>query len=187
MTTHFMPERNALAAIALCLVVSSSLAEGPDPGAEAAPQSKPHVQAASEIEAGRYLITVAGCNDCHTAGYSENGGQVAESDWLTGSPLGWRGPWGTTYASNLRLLAQSVDEDGWVAMLTHRKDRPPMPWMNVNRLSEQDMRAMYRYVRFLGARGEPTPGALAADVEPSTPYLWMIPTMPADRTADLQP
>jgi hypothetical protein len=31
-------------------------------------------------------------------------GNVPEKEWLMGSGAqGWRGPWGTTYASNLRI------------------------------------------------------------------------------------
>lgn len=57
----------------------------------------------SSVDRGRYLITIAGCNDCHTAGYPESGGKVPEFQWLKGSPIGYQGPWGTTYPANLRL------------------------------------------------------------------------------------
>ena len=53
------------------------------------------------IDRGRYLAQVAGCNDCHTSGYLMSGGKVSESEWLKGDSFGWRGSWGTTYASNL--------------------------------------------------------------------------------------
>ncbi len=143
--------------------------------------SRPFVQADSPIDAGRYLIVVSGCNDCHTAGYMDKGGNVPESDWLTGSPLGWRGPWGTTYASNLRLLAQSISEDAWVAYLHTRTERPPMPWMNTNKLSDRDARAIYQYIRALGPKGESMPAGLAPDVEPLTPFVLMVPAQPAAR------
>ena len=55
------------------------------------------------VARGRYLIAIAGCNDCHTPNYPQSGGKTPEKDWLTGDALGWRGPWGTTYAPNLRL------------------------------------------------------------------------------------
>ena len=45
---------------------------------------------------GKYVVTIGGCNDCHTPGYAEKEGKVPEKDWLTGDILGWRGPWGTT-------------------------------------------------------------------------------------------
>lgn len=140
-----------------------------------AQQLEPSVRAASDIEAGRYLVMVAGCNDCHTPGYMETAGGTAESEWLTGVPIGWRGPWGTTYASNLRLLVKDMTEDDWVQTLRHRTARPPMPWMNVNRMSEPDARAIYRFVRSLGPAGVAMPAAVAPDVEPSTPYYLLDP------------
>jgi hypothetical protein len=55
----------------------------------------------TEAARGKYVLQIAGCNDCHTPGYTASGGKVEERLWLTGDQLGWRGPWGTTYASNL--------------------------------------------------------------------------------------
>jgi hypothetical protein len=49
-------------------------------------------KADKHIERGRYLIRIAGCNDCHTANYAMRGGKVPEAEWLTGDDLGWRGP-----------------------------------------------------------------------------------------------
>jgi hypothetical protein len=135
----------------------------------------PRVSAANPIEAGRYLVTVGGCNDCHTPNWSETNGGVPEKEWLTGSPVGWRGPWGTTYPSNLRLIASAFSEDDWVRMLHTRRDRPPMPWPNVNRMHEEDARAVYRFIRSLGPAGDPAPGALAPDVEPATAFIRMAP------------
>jgi hypothetical protein len=37
---------------------------------------------------------VAGCNDCHTAGYMEQGGKVPEAESLAGVLVGFQGPWG---------------------------------------------------------------------------------------------
>jgi hypothetical protein len=51
---------------------------------------------APSVERGRYLVKIAGCNDCHTRSYAVQGGQVPEPLWLTGDELGWRGAWGTT-------------------------------------------------------------------------------------------
>jgi len=138
----------------------------------------PSVSATSPVDAGRYLIIIGGCNDCHTPNWAETGGTLAEENWLVGSPLGWRGPWGTTYPSNLRLLAGQLTEDAWVAMLQTRVVRPQMPWMNVNRLSEQDSRAIYRYIRSLGSAGDPMPVAVDNLTEPATAYILMEPIAP---------
>lgn len=142
----------------------------------AGPASKaPAVVAGSPVDAGRYLVVLGGCNDCHTAGWMESGGNVAETDWLTGTPVGWRGPWGTTYSSNLRLLVTGMDEEAWVVMLRTRQDRPPMPWMNLNRLSEADARALYAFIKSLGNAGTRMPAYVPPGVEPATPYRLMEP------------
>lgn len=135
---------------------------------------KPYIVAADQIQAGRYLVEIGGCNDCHTDGFMQNP-NIPESEWLTGSPLGWRGPWGTTYPVNLRLTVQNLTEDQWVEMLKTRKGLPPMIWPAVNQLSESDSRAMYAYITSLGVKGERMPLAVAAGVEPQTPYLNMMP------------
>lgn len=61
----------------------------------------------------KYLVQIGGCNDCHTPGYPQTGGNVPLPQWLTGVPVGYRGPWGTTYASNLRLYVDPMSEHDW--------------------------------------------------------------------------
>ncbi len=129
----------------------------------------------SPEEIGEYLTTIGGCHDCHTDGYMENGGEVPESNWLAGSALGFRGPWGTTYPQNLRLTVQSMSEDAWVEMLRTRNTLPPMPWMNINRMREDDMRAIYQYLASLGPIGEQPPSPVPPDQEPETPYIVLSP------------
>lgn len=137
--------------------------------------TNPYVNANSQIEAGRYLITVAGCNDCHTEGYLQTEGNIPEEDWLAGSMLGWRGPWGTTYPSNLRIRVNEITEDEWVSTLHTRKALPPMPWMNVNKMSDKDARAAYAYIKSLGAKGEKMPTPVPPGVEPTTPFISLAP------------
>jgi mono/diheme cytochrome c family protein len=123
------------------------------------------------VERGRYLVKIAGCNDCHTAGYPQAGGKIAEREWLTGETLGWRGPWGTTYAINLRLYMQELSEDQWIKSAKTMKSRPPMPWFVLHDMTRQDLRAIYRYVRHLGPAGKPAPAYLPPDKEPPPPYV----------------
>jgi mono/diheme cytochrome c family protein len=135
-----------------------------------------------QIARGKYLITIGGCNDCHTAGYPESGGTVPESQWLTGVPVGFQGPWGTTYASNLRLVIGSMSEAQWVAHA--RKERlPPMPWFNLARATDQDLRAMYAYVKSLGPAGEATPAYVAPGGKVATPYIVFVPQVDAKQAA----
>jgi mono/diheme cytochrome c family protein len=123
------------------------------------------------VDRGRYLIQIGGCNDCHTANYPQAGGKVPEKEWLTGDALGWRGPWGTTYAINLRLYMQDFTEDQWVKKGRTLMARPPMPWFNVRDMTTRDLRALYRYVRHLGPAGKPAPAYVPPDKTPSGPYV----------------
>ncbi|MGZ5178948.1 MAG: c-type cytochrome [Ramlibacter sp.] len=116
---------------------------------------------ANEIDRGRYLIQVSGCNDCHTPNYGPSNGKVDEKLWLTGDALGWSGPWGTTYATNLRLLMQRLSREQWIAHARTMEPRPPMPWYNVRAMSEQDLSAIHAYVRHLGPAGTPAPASVA--------------------------
>jgi len=139
---------------------------------------QPRIVADSRVAAGRYLVRVAGCNDCHTPGFMQDPSAVPESQWLTGVPVGWQGPWGTTYASNLRLYAQQFDEDTWVKVLHARTVRPPMPWSSINAMSEEDLRAMYAYIKSLGPAGQAMPVYVPPGEPPKTPFLSMNPVMP---------
>jgi mono/diheme cytochrome c family protein len=139
--------------------------------AEAPQQKSPLLQADGQIQRGKYLIKIAGCNDCHTPGYAMSGGKVPEHLWLTGDKLGWRGPWGTTYAPNLRLYMRDMSEARWVQTAKRIETRPPMPWFVLHDMSEQDLRAIRKYVSALGPAGEPAPIFVPPDKEPQTPYV----------------
>ncbi len=124
-----------------------------------------------KLERGRYLVVITGCNDCHTAGYAMLEGKVPESEWLKGDPLGWNGPWGTTYAPNLRLSLATKTEDQWVVFAQNLRSRPPMPSVNLNQFTEQDLRAVYAYIRQLQPLGDPAPGYLPPGQQPPDPFV----------------
>lgn len=140
--------------------------------------TSPHVAATTPEEAGRYLVIVGGCNDCHTPGWMETNGATPEEAWLTGSSMGFQGPWGTSYPANLRLTAQAMGEEAFVARVRAGQGLPPMPWMNVSRMADSDLRAIYRFLRSLGPAGEFAPAAVVPGVEPSTPYIPFVPVNP---------
>jgi mono/diheme cytochrome c family protein len=123
------------------------------------------------VARGRYLVSIAGCNDCHTPNFAPSGGKTPEREWLTGDALGWRGPWGTTYAPNLRLSLPQMTEAQWVKKARTLSTRPPMPWFNLQRMSDADLRAIYRYVRHLGPAGTPAPAYVPPEGTPSGPYV----------------
>ncbi|MDF0533902.1 hypothetical protein KDN34_12785 [Shewanella yunxiaonensis] len=124
----------------------------------------------ASAEHGKYLVMIAGCNDCHTPAYSINGGQTPEAQWLTGEAFGWHGPWGTTYATNLRLQVRHFTEEQWVVYAKTLKARPPMPWFGLNNMHEADLRSIYRYLVQLGPAGKEAPAYLPPEQKPPAPY-----------------
>jgi len=117
-------------------------------------------------------VTRTGSNERQIAatGYAPSNGKVDEKLWMTGDALGWRGPWGTTYAANLRLVAQSMPEDVWVKR-ARSELRPPMPWFNLRDMRERDVRAIYRYLKYVGPAGQPAPAYVPPDKEPKPPFV----------------
>jgi mono/diheme cytochrome c family protein len=128
----------------------------------------------AQLARGKYLVTIGGCNDCHTPGYMEKGPAVPENQWLTGVPVGFQGPWGTTYPANLRLVVKDMTEAQWVQHA--RQERlPPMPWFNLARMTDADLKAVYAYIRSLGAPGERAPAYVAPGGKVNTPYFVFVP------------
>ncbi|HEX4928781.1 MAG TPA: cytochrome C [Burkholderiales bacterium] len=149
-----MNTRNAMLAALLAAAALPALAED-----------------AATLERGRYVLKIGGCNDCHTPGYGVGGGNVPESQWLLGDSLGWQGPWGTTYPPNLRLYMQGLTEEQWLAKAKQLSTRPPMPWFAVRAMTEQDLRAVYRYIRHLGPAGTPAPAYVPPREAAKTPVV----------------
>lgn len=147
-------------------------------GSALAQQKGKPVSPTDEIARGRYLVKTAACNDCHSPGYLAANGKTDEKTWLTGDTLGWRGPWGTTYPSNLRLFANAVPAEVFMARARSEGLRPPMPWFNLTAMKDEDLRAIYRYLRHLGPAGERAPAALPPGDMPKGPYV-QFPAPPA--------
>jgi mono/diheme cytochrome c family protein len=137
------------------LMLTPALAAGKDPS----------------IARGRYLVEIGGCNDCHTAGFAMSGGRVPEKQWLMGDQLGWNGPWGTTYAPNLRLSLAKMSEAQWLKFAKETELRPPMPWWSLRAMSNSDLRSLYRYVKTLQPLGEPSQAYLPPGQEAKGPVV----------------
>jgi mono/diheme cytochrome c family protein len=135
-----------------------------------------------EVERGRYLVSVLGCNDCHTPWkMGEKGPEPDMSRMLSGHPQqvklapagrlasGWMyagsatntafsGPWGVSYAMNLtpdKLSGIGIwTEDMFVRAIRlgkhwgqSRPIMPPMPWPAYRNLSDEDLHAVWSYLR----------------------------------------
>jgi len=129
------------------------------PGASPRAADSPHVVGPDPISIGRFLVNYGGCNDCHTPHWDERHLAIPESRRLTGNPEGFTGPWGTSYAANLRLVIAGLSEDQWLALVRNHRNvgHPPMPWWNVQVLGLNEQRAIYAYIHSLGPAGKPAP------------------------------
>ena len=113
------------------------------------------------VEYGAHIAVIGGCHDCHTVGYNESAGQVDPNVALKGSPQPWQGPWGTTFAKNLRLTVKDMSEDDWVTFSDTFQTAPPMPWYNVHALTDVEARSLYQYIKSLPAPAAPAQTATA--------------------------
>ena len=146
------------AAVALCVVPSSLLA------AEEV-----------SVERGLYISIIGGCHFCHTEGYRAAEGKIDPAKALQGSSIGWRGPWGTTYAVNLRDIVLGYTEDKWIDRMKTKVNLPPMPWYQLQAMDESDLRSLYRYIKSLGFPGDSAPFYREPGKEPRTPYVTLDP------------
>ena len=123
-----------LLAIALCLALSACQPSETRTTSRLPPSTPSDTDL---LARGEYLVRTTGCNDCHTPGYAESGGTTDKAGWLVGSPMGFHGPWGTTYPSNLRLRMQQLTEAQWLEYSANLRTRPMMPDFAVRAMTEE--------------------------------------------------
>ena len=150
-------------------------------------QSRTTVDAPSSVDRikrGEYLVTIGGCNDCHTPWkMGEHGPGPDMSRMLSGHPqdfpvqnapkhesggpwmmsaaatnTAWAGPWGVSFTANL-----TPDEDTGIGAWSEdifintlrtgkhwgqgRQILPPMPWFNYGKMSDDDLKSVFAYLR----------------------------------------
>ena len=141
---------------------------------------------AEQVKRGEYLVTIGGCNDCHTPWIIQPDGKpgpdltrtlsghpqqfpITQPARLTSDRWGvaiapmntaFSGPWGVSFAANLtpdRLTGTGI----WTFDTfknTIRNGRhwgvarpllPPMPWFNYRKMTDEDLAAVFAYLRTL--------------------------------------
>lgn len=171
------PTRRVFGAVAGLIVALAAVMAIVGTASNAADGAKAEV-----IARGKYLVTIGGCNDCHTPWkVGPNGPEPDMSRMLSGHPsdlkmpkrsaptdawaiavaptfTAWSGPWGTTYTKN--LTPDSLTGIGiWTEEIfvnairtgrhwgVARPIMPPMPWQNYRHLTDEDIKAVYAYLR----------------------------------------
>lgn len=111
----------------------------------------------AKLDRGRYLVVIAQCNNCHTSGYTASQGRLPESAWLLGDTRGRVTSEGTVYATNLRHFIAHLSLPQWLQVVRQGQSREPMPWWNLRAMTDEDLSAMYVYIRSLQPVGEAAP------------------------------
>lgn len=138
----------------------------------------------SDIEWGEHLVTIAGCNDCHTPKKMTNFGPVLDTaKWLSGHQSDrpdlvvdrqeieknglsvtadlteWAGPWGVSFAANLTSDPTGIgswEESQFIYSMRHGKLKgvpggrdllPPMPWQNYSQMTDDELKAIFAYLK----------------------------------------
>ena len=171
-------------AIALAIVASCASNQSATKG----PMSE-----ADKLARGKYLVTVGGCDDCHTPGTLY--GTPDTTRRLSGSELGWEGPWGVTYPRNLTPDAEtglgnySADDIVRAIRTGQRLDGspmlPPMPWPNYAQMTDEDLQAVAAYLKSLPAVSHKMPERLSPGTKP--PAAFTLPPPPAWDGQNLPP
>ena len=173
----------------LALAVAGALsAQTPDaPATATAPAAATPADSQAQLARGKYMVTVAGCNDCHTPFKMGDAGPEPDmSRMLSGHPeslqipappppleapwmmsgahtnTAWAGPWGVSFTANLTPDKETGLGD-WNAqtfkdairtgrhMGRGRPILPPMPWPMYRHMTDQDIEAIFAYLRTIPA------------------------------------
>ena len=139
------------AAVAASCGQSGTTAGDPAGGADTATA----MTTEERIELGRHLTEITGCVDCHTPGTFYNAPDMSRN--LSGSELGWNGPWGTTYPSNLTPDVETGigswnEEQIVTAIRTGKRPDgspilPPMPWPSFAHFTDEEAYAIAAYLK----------------------------------------
>ncbi len=157
-----------------------------------APSTKVSSVSVDPVERGRYLVTLGGCNDCHTpwemgpegphpdltrtlsghpADLEMPPAPVALGPWTwygAGTNTAFAGPWGVSFAANL-TPDENTGTGIWTEEIfinTIRSGRhwgqsrpllPPMPWFNYREMTDEDLKAVFAYLRTLPPIYNPVP------------------------------
>jgi mono/diheme cytochrome c family protein len=153
-----------LAAVAALVVAFASLATA----ATAPPARSP-----ATLARGRALVVFGTCNDCHTPGWREADGAIPVARWMTGSRVGFRGWWGTSYPTNVRRAFATMTEADWIFAVRTRAGHPPMVWQDLRGMPDTDLRAIYAFIHALGPAGGAVPAAVEPWRQPATAVVDM--------------
>jgi len=155
-------------------------------------EASPTDLAAERVARGEYLVTIGGCNDCHTpwilgekgpepdmtrmlsghpADFVMPQAQPSDGPWLVSmaaTNTAFAGPWGVSFAANL-TPDELTGTGAWteeIFMNTIRSGKhwgqsrdllPPMPWFNYRKMTDEDLKSVFAYLRTIPAHHNAVP------------------------------
>lgn len=170
----------------LTLVALASVALGASScsqGSESSGTASASPDTVATAEHGAYLATVMGCHDCHTPGgiYGTPDFQRA----LSGSEVGWGGPWGVSYPRNLTpdpatgIGAWTEDDIVHTIQTGIRPNGshllPPMPWPDFAHLTPRDARSLAKYLKSIVPVQHKVPDAVPPGKKANGPVIVVPP------------
>ena len=153
----------------------------------------------SMIERGRYLVTIMGCNDCHSPKkMGPNGPELDSTLLLSGHPskmpvanipqdatqswvlfnqnlTAFVGPWGVSFAANITSDAtgignwteyqfiKAIREGKFKGLDNARPMLPPMPWQQYRQATDEDLKAIFAYLKSTVPIENIVPGPIPPD------------------------
>jgi mono/diheme cytochrome c family protein len=146
--------------------------------------SAPAVAGDAEVARGKYLVGIAGCNDCHTPGYFI--GNPDMSRFLGGSEVGFEiSGLGVFHGPNLTpdretgLGTWSRDQIAAAITKGIRPDgrmlAPIMPWHAFKTLTRRDTNAIVAYLKSLPPVKNKVPGPFGPNEKPTSFVLKIMP------------
>jgi mono/diheme cytochrome c family protein len=139
--------------------------------------------AGAQVKRGEYLVSIAGCHDCHTPWMMGSAGPEPDmkralsghpqdlnitapatlsppwSGAMTPTSTGWSGAWGVSFSANLTpdpetgVLRDFTEQQFLQTMRTGRHQGqgrqilPPMPWPAYGKMTDDDLKAVFAYLR----------------------------------------
>ncbi len=147
------------------------------------PITAPHA-ADTQVERGKYLVTIIGCGDCHTPGTFL--GHPDMSRFLGGSDVGFGLPGLGVFVGPNLTPDKATGLGNWteqqiVAAITTgtRPDgrvlAPIMPWRGFSHLAPSDASAIAAYLKSLPAVSQKVPGPFGPQEQPSVFVMAVVP------------
>ena len=139
--------------------------------------------AETSVERGKYLVTITGCNDCHTPGGMLGSPDAARV--LGGSDVGFGDPASGVWVGGNLTPDPETGLGRWsraqvVAAFTKgetpqgRKLSEIMPWPALSHLAPADAEAIADYLASLPPVKNAVPGPFKAGETPSVPYISVV-------------